>query len=268
VRDIATAFRRNLLEGIQKNQILEVASANQALFASLAPHLEKVQQDAHELVARLTEAMARLPQQAETLAKHGWILPSNFTPRAMDALSQLAEQGGQASLDEWFVTYYSENQDEALDALADQTLNSAFIADWESTLQECIWAYRQGRYALVIPAGLIVVEGLVVSLLGQLGNRAAKNPSRTWEKHSPEPNPDSLSSVFWIQISCFLATVWDTAYFDEPAPKLLNRHYVQHGRQPKMQSRADALRLLVAIGCILDNWEWIVKSEARVGTPE
>lgn len=209
----------------------------------------------------------RLVRTAESLAKLGWLFPKNLTPREIDDL--VAEYGDDSvSLDGWFEEFYAVDQGAEFRALAARLLRRANLRTWRSSLRECLWAYRRGKYRVTIPTLLTTIEGLVSEVTGTIQDHGT-NPSNHWRDRAPKPPDGFLLEIEWNAILAFLETLWSRRHFDSTPPDRLNRHWVQHGRRPELGTRADALRLFAAVDFIaraVKDVETFTASRTRAAT--
>jgi hypothetical protein len=135
------------------------------------------------------------------------------------------------------------------------------LGTWRLLLRESLWAYRRGKYRIVVPALLATIEGLVCEVTGTIREKGV-NASKQWRERVAKPPKGFMVDVEWCAAAAFLESLWTRYDFDGPAPGSLNRHWVLHGRRPEVGGHADALRLLAAVDFISEaaqNVERLIK---------
>jgi hypothetical protein len=200
---------------------------------------------------------------AQRLARAGWLFPRNMTPDEIIKLVRGRPRLNRKVLDQWFEDYYHADRGRRFRTLVSRLRGAKRLAAWQPLLRECLWAYERRRYRVVTPALLPVVEGLVAEAAGvtrQPGTKVAA----AWRKGVKRPRRGFLIEVNWSAAMAFLASVWQKRLFDSSAPRALNRHWALHGRRPAMGTRADALRLLVAVDFIADTVRELDQLAARL----
>jgi hypothetical protein len=220
----------------------------------IGPQVDEAQRSMAKAFESLKVTFELLPGAARIIGKVGWIVQSSFLPGEIISLARLAETEGPDAVDSWFIRFYSDAK--KLDRLEKLVLNSPHSTPWANMVQECFWAYRQHRYTLIPPAALAAIEGLITTLLHQLHNPRAVDAFKTWRIYSEKSEPGYVRSIFWESIDAFLSLTWGSKPFDQELPITVNRHVAHHGRRV-FETQADALRLLVALACICDNWTYL-----------
>lgn len=205
---------------------------------------------------RMAEAFQKAPFQAKRLGQAGWVVTQGFSLRSLSIACNVLDSEGQEALDDLLVAYFEHEESGLFKPLTTRLLACDELQQWRPPLSDCLWAFEQGRYSLVIPVMLAIIEGTVTALLDQLKNGKARNAYKTWSAHANQPDPGRLRFVFWCSFDGFLSTIWSYIPFDGPPPHIVNRHWVHHGRQSDLHKKADAMRLLVALDSIVHNWEF------------
>jgi hypothetical protein len=147
-------------------------------------------------------------------------------------------------VDEAFERYYVTKRGENARTLFEDISKAQSLVHWQPLLSQAVSSYRRGRYLIVVPALLLIVEGTVAA-------RAEFAASRTNVKKGVKSRRDRASSAFdrlmWASVEGFLLELYRDADFGQGPPARLNRHWILHGRQPPSWTRADCLRLFQAI---------------------
>jgi hypothetical protein len=229
------------------------ASAYQDVAASLALALQVPQlfENFKLPVFKWVDRDERVHKAACKLADAGWAF---FWDATAVAVVNLADANlSTAELDDEIVGYYEDEDGADLKVLTERLVTNARLAKWRDWLGDALWAYEQQRYRLAIPSLLSIIEGLVYDTVGTLSDRSTQ-PATQWRLKAPAGGqaPGFYVEVGWSVVAGVLAALWKRHYFDESTPPDgLNRHWVLHGRRPDVGGKADALRLIVALDCIV-----------------
>jgi hypothetical protein len=82
-------------------------------------------------------------------------------------------------------------------------------------------------------------------------NVLTTNAAAQWAAHVAAVPKGGMASIAWYVVADFLDCLWRRHGFDKPTHDWFSRHWVQHGRRPDVAGQADALRLIVALDCIV-----------------
>jgi hypothetical protein len=239
-----------------------VQTLAQSVQQDVKAQLQRFQADAQELMDQLRESFRKAPEQARTLGRAGWVLSGDFPFRGLAVAAEVYETEGQEAVDDLFIRFYEHEENLQYNRMRSHLLRHEDLAAWRDVIENCLWAYESGRYSLVIPAALAVIEGVITGLLEQLANQRSLNAHKTWSQHSAQPDSQRVMFVFWCGIDSFLNAIWSSVPFDGSQPPIVNRHWVHHGRWSDLNKKADALRLLAALRAIVENWEFAPRDGA------
>lgn len=196
-----------------------------------------------ELGLKIAKGLARARAASEALAKQGWTTPLWFVPG--DTV-ELLGTGDPHEVDENFLRLYEEGS-EALARLERLLLGHPRLKAWCLVLSQVVTAFCRGDFAVCIPALLMVLEGV---LMGDQGDCTAVRSA--FRSRASEEDPDSIIGWLWDAAAAFIDELFARASFSGDRPQVINRHWVLHGRDAPDWTRADCLRLMQAIGVIVD----------------
>lgn len=186
-----------------------------------------------------TDMQCREEKVAVALACLGWITPIWIS--ASEKIDLLGD-GEPEKVDAAFVKYYAEDGENRYERLTRELLRVNIVRPWFSLIQQIDSAYRRGDYAIVVPAAFVILEGL----LGQ-GQKLGQSLRDNVKNRVPEPSEGySLRRVMWLAISEFIGKLFGRQNFDGDKPRIINRHWILHGRVASDWSQADSLRLIQA----------------------
>lgn len=190
------------------------------------------------------QAHAALESHAEWLANCGWTIPMWADPQI---LTKLRTSTG--SIDAAFVAHYTKNRSAKLQAIWMDLLASAGLRHWRPLLEESIASYRDRRYAVAVPALLLILEGAVAHGAADL-RRPVSSPKKSANRKRQD-TPAGMRRLIWSSINAFIRAVFDKAPFDQPRPAMLNRHWILHGRELRQWARRrECIRLFHALHTI------------------
>jgi hypothetical protein len=202
----------------------------------------------------VTYEMSPFMDASCSLAKAGWLFPGSLTPREVVDLAELLIGKGVDEVDRWFIEYYSEKECREFATLETELVSLKSLEPFHPLLGDATWAYRQGRYGLVVPSALVALEG-TVSRLTDFTLTGETRPDRMLKHKETTVDRECISFVGRSSIVAFLGALWRRAAFSEDPPEVLNRHWILHGRLPSFGSQANALRLLVALLGVGEHFE-------------
>jgi hypothetical protein len=194
--------------------------------------------------------MKRHIEAGRTLASKGWTIPGWIYYSELIDLSQMAD----TDIDDYFTTAYSENGFERLKKLSASLVQDSGFEPWKTTIEQAEECITAGKHQVTIPALLSILEGYTIRNMIKPIGRDAKRPHlldhlKKLQKRAFD-NGDMITlipAIPWTSAFTFLGNLFETYWFDEPAPSFINRHWVLHGRSEVDWKLADALRLLTAL---------------------
>jgi hypothetical protein len=187
-----------------------------------------------ELYIRQHKATEKLLHK---LAAQGWTIPMHLS---LADTHEVAETRLPSDYDAEFVQYFTASNGEYFELVAGEIIASETVASWKPLLEECVTAYRQGLFRIVIPSLLPVIERTVIDLGG--GGKVVTAAKARAEALSYR----FFAKIVWSSIAVFAEKVFDTGRSGPGA--VLNRNLILHGRSlPAEWTQADALRLFNAI---------------------
>ena len=108
------------------------------------------------------------------------------------------------------------------------------MSTWATLLREIGSSIVDGRHRVTIPALLCTLEGYVIRTVIRPQGAEARDIriiARLKEKSPLRADQDlNATGIPWLSAITFLDLLFARSYFDQPAPSLLNRHWVLHGR--------------------------------------
>jgi hypothetical protein len=185
--------------------------------------------------------------QIHAMASQGWTLQMRFTLAVLDDLAKLAPE----QIDEFFVTFYTEDDFAELRAVREKLARRQSLAQWRELLEECFDSFTEGRHLITIPALLSIIDGVIASAGAVVTSRRAELLAAC-TKNAEKLGAGSLRGELWTSLREFMEKLFETAPFDGTRPALINRHWILHGRDTAAASWtvADALRLFNALQTI------------------
>jgi hypothetical protein len=203
------------------------------------------------MAEKVEKAYPKILSAVESIGRTGWVIPDSFSFCDIWRISDHIENGDLRRVDEYVIEHFSSDAGAELHRMVDETISLPIMANWSEMFREVAWAYENAKYSLVVPAGLAIIEGLVMLLAGQLSTPQTK-PQVTWEEIGDTLGYGSFTFISHQSVLRFLQNLWENSDFSGSPPDSLKRHWVLHGRATGFATQADALRMLVAITGIAD----------------
>jgi hypothetical protein len=198
-----------------------------------------------ELEEAVRVGLERLDHASVDLAAQGWALPMSLTPAET---YEILEAGSPAAIDELFVRLYDADEQRPFERLAEELLNRDVLARWRVLLEQTVSAYRRCEFVIIIPALLIVCEGILMHAKGNKTNVREIVCKRA--EAEQRKSPELINTILWRNVSCFVDELFKKSDFSGMPPGRLNRHWILHGRDASCWSQADCLRLFQAVDTI------------------
>jgi hypothetical protein len=196
------------------------------------------------VIERILRGNPELEGAARELGARGWTLPMwSTTEFIADLVAVPAEE-----TDHFITQHYLADDGMLEKSLLGSVLSEDALSHWQPLLKECVAAYEAGLYRVVVPALLLVLEG-VLALAGQhmTPKPDAKGVAAKRRKEADRPRVDWLG---WLTIEAFVAGIFKSHPYTGERPPLINRNWILHGRDVPQWDRTDCLRLFQAIDTI------------------
>ncbi|MBB3169962.1 hypothetical protein [Simiduia aestuariiviva] len=180
----------------------------------------------------------------------GWVLsptmpiPEYYKIVAMDDISR------------GFYDYYENNFSAVINYVESKSsLLNKFL---RSMVMEAIWAYKEDKLLICIPALFAVIEGALV----HISNSGNKEKTRYWygANNAARESGSGQIALPLLTLSHFLACTFQPSKFNEGPLAIINRHWSQHGRYESSPPKESVMQLLSAVAVIL--WVFELKNNA------
>jgi hypothetical protein len=194
-----------------------------------------------DIVRRSEAAMADLEPYAYRMGELGWTIPM-FGP--IPLARYIIENVPEDALDESFLFTYRKGWRKEERAMLRRLQSAEGLEPWRPLLSEATACYRHQHYLVAVPALLAIFEGAVAAAAHR--ERERKSPASIAETQREALDP-GIVRLGWASLHGFIAAIFGHCSFAEGDPKLLNRHWVLHGRAAPRWGRIDCLRILQAL---------------------
>lgn len=192
---------------------------------------------------KLLEVNARaMVPAARKLGALGWTVPMWAEPKLVFELIDMDPK----AIEELFVNTYREDNRAQFRRLCDGLADRTILAPWRPLLDECQSSFVEGRFQVVVPGLLVILEGLLVASMPTPGRDG--KPVFIALQHERES--EALNAAVWTSVVAFMREVFKRHNFAAPRPALINRNWVLHGRDAAIWGEAECLRLFQAVDTI------------------
>ena len=204
----------------------------------------ELQESLRRISAQILKETAEADKAAEpsvrAMAKEGWTIPL-WGP--MGFTEVIIEKVKLHDLDEFFVRSYRANGYRILRQMLNRMKKNPALQQWWPLLQQCHIVFRQHQYLVVVPALLIVLEGVLLFHPGS--TKRGARPTSVSKRRLAQTS--WIWTNTWISIDTFFERVFQPRQFDGDRPTMINRHWILHGRDETTWGEADCIRLFQAI---------------------
>jgi hypothetical protein len=188
------------------------------------------------------------PETCTLLWQAGWVgLDHHFSIRQLRESVLLHKEEGETAMNDAILAYFNEDDCELLDAISQDWLRIPYLRDREQIIGDAVYAHKNGKFTLSIPALLPLVDGLSAEIIGIPSMRAVALLAEDRRAHDRE---------VWVQGFCeFVANVYYKGYdFGKDAAPYLNRHGILHGRVFDYPSALNSTRVFLLIDAVAQIW--------------
>jgi hypothetical protein len=231
--------------------------ALEQIVSGIAAFVEKLKEiDWQQVAANFNAAVKQQIEDARTLAAKGWTIPGWMTLPQAHIIFKLTED----ELDAFFTEAYTADDFKILNQSFDTLGESPGMAAWRPMLEEIRLNLIEGRFLITVPALLTVLEGFSVKQILKPSGANTKGTTNLAKRFAElgRHEADSIEALPWISNLAFMQNLFANSDFDGDAPKVLNRHWVLHGRTECNWRLADAFRLVNA----LEMLRWLEELES------
>jgi hypothetical protein len=233
-KEIAKALRLLCHQGAQLSKVVHI-------FPDIISTTEQIQKvlwnNLGKKIAKAITSTNLLPQKAVYLGKMGWTIPGTATIGEYEAIiSQIKDI---LSADKAFTSYYFENDWYQLKTLKNELLRSATLKFWEPAIEEAFLDFDDGRYRSCTALLLPLVEGI---MLHRFPNSEDMNKFLAKKVKSAKL---PINRCMWLSLKSFTDTLFKTGC--KTTPRIINRHWLLHGRDIPSSNLSDCLRLFQAL---------------------
>jgi hypothetical protein len=187
-------------------------------------------------------------QSALRLASLGWSLPVLFSHCQIVEAAKAVYTPEQVN--EVIVQFYVDNDFLILKKLVLETIFKADDIDpWRKTIEQCYDSFIQGKYLVVVPTLITVIEGYLSQKIGTMTSANVRMMGPTKSK-AIEPKAHRLDKTIWLSVSVIIDTLYQPSDFSGNEPSTLNRHWILHGRSSPMDSKTDSVKLFNLLGSL------------------
>lgn len=195
----------------------------------------------------IRNSFPKMEAASDRLADLGWTIPMLLTPKEFMALADSSYTDEE--VDTGLSGFYTDGDHEHLREVQTALLNSAALSPWRGVLSEAFHAFYLGHFQIVVPALLVVTEGVIAMQSGNL-NAAVVGVRKMAAETKAKQDPQTWDALTWRSIGRWTDHLFLNSHFSGPKPPTLNRHWILHGRDAGPWASADAVRLFAALHTI------------------
>jgi hypothetical protein len=238
--------------------VMALVNPAQQLVRHMMEISQSFQQKVDAVLATLPPDLdERMADDLRCVGEAGWLL-GRVTPYEVSQGHELLLAQGPQALDKWAVGRLGCGRE--FDLLERDLLASFAkrrLRPWKRLVTETVWAYRNHRYGLVIQSALSAVEGVVARITFGVSVTETR-PVSLWQQATRGRGKLTLDRGLISSVEGFLSGWWQRRWFDQGRPPDPSRHWVVHGRDTTCFTKANALRLLLALDTLAGESESVL----------
>jgi len=173
-------------------------------------------------------------------SSYGWTLTSEMV--LGDYLDKDLRKMNQARLDEYFLQYYTRNNNSFFKETETHLLK--FIKPQrKDLLKDCLDNFVNGKYHITIPSLITLIEGEVTDILET--KDYGKNLYDKMNKAAKNEEEKFVQIITYSTYDYLRRELYKPHDFGKKRRNMINRHWVLHGRDnPNVWTKYDGLRLI------------------------
>jgi len=230
--------------------IIEQWHETQKQFADIAQTIRDEWADlAKQNVITIDIQYDKLYLAATKMGERGWTIPFELTLRNIYELgdTELSEH----DIDDAFFKFYVDNNKEEFSILVNHIATSNLCSSWRELFKQCVKAYNDEQYLIVIPSLLTILEGLLATLLSNKGKTKMADICISELGNYETDEGKFVNRMAWLSITSFIQNLYAGYPFSGDEPSRINRHWILHGRSVVNWTSIDCLRLFNAISSVI-----------------
>lgn len=203
-----------------------------------------------EFAAAMAQFEKEQDEAFKVIALGGWVgMERHFTSLQARVVHQLHNAEGDVAMNNAVADYFNRNDCALLSEMVDTWSRIPYLSLRKSIIEDVLWAHRQGRSTVSIPALLPLAEGLSADIMGGpvRDRNVVKAVARDWKLRETE----IWSEVFADVVEHVIYRYYD--FYTDPAP-YLSRHGILHDRVSNYATPLNSVRVFLLIDAIGFLW--------------
>jgi hypothetical protein len=194
-----------------------------------------------EAIRRWLNAHDELYPDAAELGRRGWTIPVWLPTVAVRGIIQNTTPD---TIDQWFLEHYRRRWRRVEKGVLKDLVSLPLLERWSPLIKECIKAYDDRLYLVVVPALLAIFEGALSDAAGQFTVNKDVKRHISQLRSSQDPG---LIGMALVSVENLTAELFRNHSFASPPTSRSNRHLIMHGRALPASPQSDGLRLFQAL---------------------
>lgn len=209
-----------------------------------------------DIIKQIDDNMKIINSKYESFTDEtGWIISPLFTfPIVGNLLEEIEKDYTDKDYtykdcaDENLYRYFTSNDNMNCLFKSIKKSNHSAKLKFDSLIDEVIEAYKMGLYKIALPSLVSIIEG-VLSEEKKINAQYKKDLSEYCIEKSKKYNETDVEYLVFKSLSKYIENFYKYIDFSKPRPRLINRHFIQHGRDDtNLWREVDAINLF----CVLD----------------
>lgn len=183
--------------------------------------------------------------EVERLADFGWTLPTQLSVSELIEFLASSDADSAAS----YMLLKLDESDPELIEMERRLSQEARLAEFRTVLPQCFRAIRRSDYAIAVPSLIAMLER-VIQTLNPVHLHANTDVTKTLSQRGDiarKAQEDLFCAAVWLSLFKVISRLWNNLPLKIPENVGLSRNGVQHGRTEPPNTKAEVIRLLVAL---------------------
>jgi len=254
----ATIINEELVQQIQSmsrglDDVVRAMTANLAA-ADIARHMfEQL-----EIFKALHELIEEEEKAAEAFRAAGWPLAPSMPRSLIRRVVELYEQGKSRYASQVIIGYYRRNDCSALAATLQQWRSHPLFASRMHIIEDALWAHRQRKYTLSVPALIAQIEGVMNDYVRTYNLPAKLGKIReVYEAVVGDPMDYDFSTwaiaetlLYQLRTNIYVSTPFEDELARPVRRRHSTRHTILHGIMPGYDREAHSLRAFLLLDAL------------------
>jgi hypothetical protein len=223
----------------------------------IAQYLDKQRQNS---ITEMNDSISDFFDDAKNKCKNfventGWVISPNLP---FPTITKILDLNDKTELESNLLRIYEDNDNEMIKELFKsirKSLENSNYDKWKLLISSCIDIYDNGYFTPVLPSLVSVIEGIIGCEENITKYFRVKLKEYCLQKSHVSEEYDKYrdgKDLIWLSIAYYIDAVFKKAEFGQERSLIINRHWIQHGRDDcNLWRKIDAINLFCAVDALM-----------------